>query len=159
MTRLLSIALFLTPLAAPAVAGDPPKKDEIEVQVVAILASENHNKVDDRLKEFATHVQSKNEKLTGFKVGRTSTEKLDLGQTKKFDLVDGQGVEVTVNKERNEKGRVTLTIKPPGLDQITYECTCGKFFAMATQHYVGKDKDRQQLFIAIVAKPCVAKSK
>jgi len=61
---------------------------------------------------------------------------------------------VTVNKERNEEGKITLTIKPPKLDQITYACTCNKFFSMATQHHVGKGKDREQLFIAVMAAPC-----
>jgi hypothetical protein len=28
---------------------------------------------------------------------------------------------------------------------------------MATQHYEGKGKDREQLFIAVMAKPCVTK--
>jgi hypothetical protein len=61
---------------------------------------------------------------------------------------------VTVNKERNKDGKVVLTIKPPKLDQITYECVCDKYFSMATQHFEGKGKDKEQLFIAVMAKPC-----
>jgi hypothetical protein len=148
----LSMALLALP-AAPAAA------EEIEVKVLAILVSEQHKDVHPKLKEFAREVQKKDSNLTGFKLARTTVESLDLGETKKFTLVNGQVVEVTVNKERNEKGRITLTIKPPKLDQITYECACDKFFSMATQHYVGKGKDKEQLFIAVMAKPCVPAKK
>ena len=68
-------------------------------------------------------------------------------------------VEVTVNKERNEKGRITLTIKPPKLGQVTYDCVCDKYFSIATQHHEGKGKDRAQLFIAVMAKPCAPPKK
>jgi hypothetical protein len=137
----------------------PPKSGEIEVKVLAILVSENHTEVHPKLTEFAKHVQKKDPNLTGFKLARTNSQSLQLGDTEKFSLVGKEVVEVTINKERNEKGRITLTIKPPKLDQITYECACDKFFTMATQHYVGKGKDRQQLFIAIMAKPCGEKKK
>jgi hypothetical protein len=159
MQRILPTALLVFVAAfGPAIAC-PPKDKEIEVTVLAILVSENHKEVHPKLTEFARHVQKKDPNLTGFKLAHTNRDSLELGDTKKFPLVDKQVIEVTINKERNEKGRITLTIKPPKLDQITYECACDKFFTMATQHYVGKGKDRQQLFIAIMAKPCGEKKK
>jgi hypothetical protein len=156
------LACFLVPLlgSATRVWADPPPKpkaDEIDITVLAILASEKHTEINPKLVEFAKLAQIKDSKLTGFRIDRTNAKKLELGQTNKFELVEDEVVEVTVNKERNEKGRITLTIKPPKLNQITYECVCDKFFAMATQHYVVKDKDRQQLFIAVMAKPCAMK--
>jgi hypothetical protein len=150
MYRPLSLAALLFAAAAPAC----PPADEIEVKVLAILASEHHTEVDKRLTEFAKQVQKKDPSLTGFKIDRTDEDSLKLGETKKFALTGGQVVEVTVNKDRNEKGRITLTIKPPKLNQITYECVCGKYFSIATEHYEGKGKDRSQLFIAIKASPC-----
>jgi hypothetical protein len=149
MFRLLSAAALF---AAPAAC--PPPADEVDVKVLAILASEHHAKVDPKLTEFAKQVQRKDPALTGFKIDRSNGDTLKLGQTKKFPLSGDEVVEVTVNKERNEKGRITLTIKPPKLKQITYECVCGKFFSIATEHYEGKGKDRAQLFIAIQASPC-----
>jgi hypothetical protein len=160
MFRLLSLPLWIVGIASLAPACDPPKKgDEIEVKVLAILVSEEHKDVHPKLVEFAKQVQKKDPKLTGFRLERTTTESLELGETKKFPLVGKEVVEVTVNKERNEEGKITLTIKPPKLDQITYACACNKFFSMATQYYVGKGKGREQLFIAVMASPCGKKDK
>jgi hypothetical protein len=147
---------FLLVLAIAVAANAPacPPADEIDVKVVAILASPHHTEVDKKLTEFAKHVQKKDPLLTGFKLDRTIEDTLKLGETKKFTVSGGQIVEVTVNKDRNEKGRITLTIKPPRLGQITYECVCDKFFSIATEHYEGKGNDRAQLFIAIKASPC-----
>ncbi len=150
MHRPLSLAALLLAAAAPAC----PPADEIEVKVLAILASEHHNKVDKKLTEFAKQVQKKDPSLTGFKLDRTNEDTLKLGETKKFPLTGVEVVEVTVNKDRNEKGRIMLTIKPPKLSQITYECVCDKYFSIATEHYEGKGADRAQLFIAIKASPC-----
>ena len=125
------LAIFI---AATLVAADPPRKaEEIEVQVLAILASEHHKDVHPKLTRVRQHVQKKDANLTGFRLDRTNVDELELGETKKFPLVGKEVVEVTVNKERNEKGRITLTIKPPGLEQITYECACDKFFSVATK--------------------------
>jgi hypothetical protein len=139
-----------------AVPGAPacPPSDEIEVRVLAILVSEHHMDVDQKLSEFAKQVQKKQPTLTGFKLDHSTVEKVPLGETKKFPLSGDEVVEVTVNKERNEKGSVILTIKPPKLKQLTYACVCDKYFSIATEHYVGTGKDRAQLFIAIKASPC-----
>ncbi|HEX3152019.1 MAG TPA: hypothetical protein VHR66_28355 [Gemmataceae bacterium] len=157
MPRSLSLAILL--LGAATVSTCPPPSDEIEVKVLAILASEHNKEVNPKLTEFAKQVQKKEPSLTGFKLDRTNGEKLKLGETKKFLLTGNEVVEVTVNKERNEQGRITLTIKPPKMNQITYECACDKFFSMATDHFEGKGKEKTQLFIAIMAKPCGAAKK
>lgn len=151
MPRLLPAAVLL--VALPAAQACPPA-DEIEVKVLGILASEHHKVVNDKLVDFARHVQTKQPALTGFKLDHTERQTLKLGETKKFQTTGGQVVEVTVNKERNEKGRITLTIKPPKMGQITYECVCDKYFATATEHYEGKDKNQAQLFVAVKASPC-----
>lgn len=157
MVRLLSF-LSLVCLVV-GTAACPPADDEVEVTVLAILASEHHADVHPKLTEFAKHVQKKQPALTGYKLDRSTGQKLKLGETRKFPLSGNEVVAVTVNKERNEKGRITLTIKPPKLDQVTYECACNKYFSMATQHFEGKDKDRAQLFVAVMAKPCTVPKK
>jgi len=150
-----TFAVLALALAIPVLMACPPKEEKVDVTVLTILASEHHNKVGNKLSEFAKHVQKKDPKLVGFELHHTAAEPLKLGETKEFALIGGQAVKVTVNKEPNENGKVTLTIQPPKLDPITYECTCNKYVAVATQHFVGKDKDRKQLFIAVTAKPCV----
>ena len=157
MIRPTLLASVVVLIAYSCVEADPPATEKIDVQVLAILVSENHKEVHPKLVAFAKLVQVKEPNLTGFKLELTTADPLELGKTKSFPLVDQKAVEVTVNKDRNEKGRIMLTITPPGLNQITYECACNKFFSMATQHYVGKGKDRQQLFIAIMASPCGGK--
>jgi hypothetical protein len=157
MPRLLP-AITLT-IAVTTASACPPDGEEIEVQVLAILASDQHKLVDPKLTEFAKQVQKKHPLLTGFQLDRSTAKPIKLGETQKFSLTGGETVEVTVNKDRNEKGRITLTIKPPKLNQITYECACDKFFSIATEQYFGKGKDKAQLFIAIMAKPCGAGKK
>jgi hypothetical protein len=152
MPRYLSVAVLT--LLATAGGACPPAEDEIEIKVLAIMVSEHKTEIDQRLAQFAKQVQKKDSTLTGFRVQRTGSDKLKLGETQKFDLVGKELVEVTVNKERNKAGKVVLTIKPPKLDQITYECVCDKYFSMATQYFEGTGKDKEQLFIAIMAKPC-----
>jgi hypothetical protein len=155
MSRYLSIVVVC--LFAAVGTACPPADDEIEVNVLSILASEHLKEVEPKLTEFAKQARKKDSSLTGFRLDRATSEKLKLGETKKFPVAGDQVVEVTINKERNEKGRIVLTIKPPKLAQITYECVCDKYFSMATQHYEGKGKEREQLFIAVMAKPCVNK--
>ena len=152
MSRFFSIAVVCLLVAGGGAC--PPTDDEIEIKVLAIMVSEQKDKVDPRLAQFAKQVQKKDPTLTGFRLQRSGRDNLKLGDTQKFDLVGKEVVEVTVNKERNKAGKVVLTIKPPKLDQITYECVCDKYFSIATEHYEGNGKDRAQLFIAIKASPC-----
>jgi hypothetical protein len=151
MCRSLAAVVLLLGVSS---LGACPKDDEIEVKVLAILASEHHTEVNQRLTEFAKQVRKKEPKLTGFKLDRSTSVPFKLGETKKFEMPGGDVVEVTVNKERDENGRITLTITPPKLKPIVYECACDKYFSIATQQFVGKDKDREQLFVAVMAKPC-----
>lgn len=147
MYRTCTLTLFgLLVSTAPMWAAD-----EIKVCVVAILVSDKHKEIDERLVDFAKEVQKVKPQLTGFKVGHSSSESIPMGETKVFRLVDKQSIEVTVNGTVDEKGRVVLTIKPPNLNQITYTCTCNRYFSMATQYYT---KDKEQLFIAVMGKPC-----
>jgi hypothetical protein len=153
MRRLLPAAPLLA-LAA-ALSACPPAGDDVEVVVLAILASEHHKEVDPRLTEFADQVRKRDATLTGFKIDWTGTEHLKLGETRSFKLTTGnQTIDVTVDKERDANGRATLTIQPPRMKEMKYECACGKFFPIATDHYEGKGKDRARLFIAVMAKPC-----
>src|SRR4051795_12628906 len=108
MFRLLTLAALIVAVAVAAAPACPPATDEIEVKVLAILASEHHTTVDPKLTEFAKQVQRKEPSLTGFKLDHSSGDTLKLGQTKKFPLSGDEVVEVTVNKDRNEKGRITL---------------------------------------------------
>lgn len=125
--------------------------EEIKVTVVAILGSTKETKVDERLQEFAKAVAVKDKTFTGFAIHQTHKGSLKPGETKSFELMADYAIDVTVNEQRDEEGRVMLTIKPPKLSQITYKCSCGLYFAMATSC---KTKDGETLFVAISASPC-----
>ena len=155
MSRVILIGVMGL-LALPLVLADDksPKPEKIEVYVLAILASEHHGKVDDKLTKFAEEIKKTDKKLTGFKLDKTYTRSIPLGETSKFEVPGGEVVEVTPNKPKDENGRITLTVKPPKLTPVTYECVCGKFVALATQHHVGEKEKRAQLFVAVSAKPC-----
>ncbi len=142
--------------AALPVTGRAEEKETVKVTVLSILASTTDTFIDKRLADFAKEVQKKNPGLTGFRVEKTSVGKLALGITQPLPLADGQTLDVTANAAKADEGKITLTIKPPKLDQITYNCVCDRFFSMATQHFT---KDKEQLFIAVTAKPCPAPEK
>ena len=131
-------------------------EETVKVTVIAILASDKHKEVDKRLTAFAEEVQKKHPSLTGFRVAHSTTEKLTLGVTKNFPLTDGESLDLTANASQTEAGKITITLKPPKLDQITYNCVCERYFSMATQHFT---KDREQLFIAVTGKPCAGPEK
>ena len=153
MSRLFHVRIFLCCLAA-AAAGRA--EETVQVTVVAILASDKDTFVDKRLADFAKEVQKKNPKLTGFRVADSKVGRLALGVTAPFPLVDKEAVDVTANASKTDEGKITITIKPPKHDQITYNCVCNRYFSMATQYYT---KDKEQLFIAVTAKPCPAAEK
>src|SRR5262245_50407701 len=150
MPRTVTLALVLL-LAGLGRAQDKPpaaKVEKIEVCVLSILASEHHAVVHPKLTAFAAEIQKTEKKLTGFKLDKSDVQKIPLGETTKFELPGGEVLEVTPNKPKDENGRITLTVKPPKLTAVTYECVCEKFVAMATQQYLGKGKEQEQLFIA-----------
>lgn len=141
------LALALLALCTKGVQAE--EKTTVKVTVISILASDKHTEVDKRLATFAPEVQKKNPNLTGFRVDHTASVFLELGVTKTVELSDGQKMDVTANASQTEKNKVTITVKPPKLDQITYNCVCDRYFSMATQHFT---KNKEQLFIAVTGK-------
>jgi hypothetical protein len=156
MSRVTLIPVFALLVAGPGPAEDKPasKVEKIEVRVLSIMASEHKPFVHDKLTAFAEEVRKTDKKLIGFRLEKAAVESIPLGETTKFKLPGGEVLEVTPNKPMDANGRVTLTVKPPNLTAVTYECVCGKYVPMATQQHVGKGKEKEQLFIAVSAKPC-----
>jgi hypothetical protein len=130
--------------------------ENVSVTVLAILASDKHTEVNDRIKEIAKEIQKKEPKLTGFRLERTTVKSMAPGSSTTMKLVDKEKVEVLVNEKPDEEGRVTLTIKPPDMGEIVYACRCGKCFPIATNYYTAEPK-HERLIIVIMAKPCFAK--
>ncbi|HEV3145870.1 MAG TPA: hypothetical protein VGZ47_18415 [Gemmataceae bacterium] len=138
-------------LAGPWLAATRADDDKIEITVLAILASEKNNSVDDRLKDVAKEIQKKEPALIGFKEERVTKKSIKIGDKATFPLVDEKEVVVILTERDPKDGRVTVTIKPPTVGDITYICCCGKFFPVITR-YVTKADER--LIVAVMVKPC-----
>jgi hypothetical protein len=135
---------------APSRCGDDP----VRVTVVVVLATTENTTIDPKLADLAKEVQKRDEKLLGFKLVSSEAKSVPVGDSVTFKLVDKQELKVKVEKPKDDNGRVGLTIKPPELGEVTYKCSCEKFFPVVTPY---KTKAGEVLIVAVMAKPCVAK--
>ncbi len=131
-----------------------PTDDPVRVTVVIVLASTEHTTIDPKLKELAKEVQKRDPKLTGFKLVATECKSIPVGGNATISLTDKQVLKLQVDKAKDEQGRISLTLKPPSMEAVTYACACDKFFPVVTPH---RTKSGEQLIIAVMAKPCTAK--
>src|SRR3954469_10596153 len=111
-------------------ADDKP----VSVTVVIVLATDQNATVDPKLKELAKEVQKRDPKLTGFKLVATECKSIPVGDSATINLTDKQVLKVKVDQSKEENGRITLTLNPPGMDAVNYACTCDKFFPVMTPH-------------------------
>jgi hypothetical protein len=129
-----------------------PTDEPVRVTVVVVLATAQNTTVDPKLVELAKEVQKRDETLTGFKIKAAEARSIPIGDGHTFELLDKEVLRVRVERSRDAEGRINLTIKPPGLEKITYHCTCGKFFPVVTPY---QTKGGEVLIIAVMAKPCM----
>jgi hypothetical protein len=149
--RATAVALLVV-LAPVRLASDEPKPPaKTNVTVVAILASDQHERVDKKLVEVAREVQKKEPSLTGFTVGRCTCKSVAFGEKETFPLVEDADAWVVVRQMEEKENRISLTIKPPTVGEITYTISCGKFFPVVTRY---RTKDKELLIIAVMVKPC-----
>ncbi len=133
-----------------------PTEDPVRVTVVIVLASDANADIDPKLAALATQVQKRDKTLTGFRIAATEGKSIAVGESHTFELVDKQELKVTVTRSKDANGRICLTIKPPGLENVTYGCACDKFFPVVTPH---RTKAGEVLILALMAKPCTAGKK
>jgi len=133
-----------------------PTEDPVRVTVVVVLATSANTDVDPKLAALAAQVQKRDRTLTGFRIVATEAKSIPVGDSHTFDLVDKEELKVTVTRQKDANGRISLTIKPPGLENVTYGCACDKFFPVVTPH---RTKAGEVLILAVMAKPCTAGKK
>jgi len=126
----------------------------VRVTVVVVLATGDNATVDPKLKDLAKEVQKRDPKLTGFRITTTEGKSIPVGEAVAFTLVDKKELRVKVEKAKDDNGRIGLTIKPPDLGEISYTCTCDKFFPVVTPY---KTKAGETLIVVVMAKPCTQK--
>jgi hypothetical protein len=145
--------LVLAAYAALACGEKPKDKDarKVRVSVVAILASEKSDKVDDKLKAIAAEVRRMRPALKGFTMANLSCKSLSIDAADIFDLIEGQRARVVIEKAADRMDRIQLKVTPPKMGEITYETPCGKFLPILTPI---KTKAGEVLIIAIRVQPC-----
>jgi hypothetical protein len=151
MTTITYLVLFLAP--PHVVCCGAPKEEQMKVTVLVILGHDKDTEVNAKLEKIAPELRKKDMKLTGFELKKTVVQSMGMGETKQIDLAGSAKLTLTVNEKTDNDGRATVTIKPPKLDDITYACTCGKYFPILTNYYV----DDKRLIIAISVEPCKKK--
>jgi hypothetical protein len=127
------------------------KTAEVTINVLAILATDLHDCVDERLSCIARVVQEKDAKLTGFQINKIMCEKVAVGTTKTFKLIDDQTISVMLSSGPDANERVQLVVIPPGLGTFMYDTCYGKFITFITKY---RTPDNQQLIVAMRVKPC-----
>jgi len=139
-------------LGSTLAADDPPPMREVKVSVVAILASEQDNKIDPRLEAIAKEIQKHHPQLKGFRMGKMTDKKVPVrGGSESFELVADQKADITVLKTADRNDKVQLKITPPTLGEITYTTTCGKFFPIMTRY---QTSNNESLIVAVRVQPC-----
>jgi hypothetical protein len=151
--------VILVLLAAGGAACEPPlAKDDgrVTVTVVAVLANDRDTKVDDRLTCLARCIREKHPNLTSFRLGRTSSKPIALGESQTFPLVEDEEAVIRVKRCTEKPDRFCLKVKSPSLvGDITYSSVCGKYFPIDTNYTTRKTHDR--VFIAIMVESCPGK--
>ena len=112
---------LLLGLAAPTDDGDD---ESVKVTVVVVLATADNGVVDPKLRELARQVRKRDSRLTGFTLMSTEVKSIPVGESAAVPLVEKQELKITVEAAKDAKGRISLTIKPPELGEISYACTC-----------------------------------
>jgi hypothetical protein len=135
--------------AAPASA-----EGKVRVCVIAILATENNDKVERRLECIAREVQKMNPKLTGFRLKNMSCQSLAVGARDDFKLVEDQVAGVLIVHAADKDNRIQLKVTPPQMGEITYVTACGKFLPIMTPF---RTKDGEVLIVGVRVQPCQGK--
>jgi hypothetical protein len=153
VSRLAALALIASPglLLLPALAGDPPSR-EVKVSVVAILASKQEGKTDERLTCLAREIRKANPHLKSFQFAKMTCRSIRLrGPAESFDLFADQKALVTVLKPADRDNHVELKVSPPTMGEITYTTCCGKFFPIITRY---ETANKEILILAVRVQPC-----
>ncbi len=152
--RLLTLAFYLVTLVllirlTAQVAACPNEK--VKVTLVVILASEEGDFVDKRLKAIAKEIQEKNPNFKSFKLETMTIKSLSPDEKAMFALVDEKSAQIVVKHGADKNNRVSLAVTAPDQGEIVYRTVCGKFLPIVTRY---KTKAKERLILAIQVQPC-----
>jgi len=136
-------------LIAPSRAACPDEK--IKITVVVILACEDGEKIDPRLKAIAEEVQKLYPNLKSFQLKTMTCKSLQAGEKGVFPLIDDKTAQVVVKHGADKCNKICLAITPPDQGEIVYSTVCGKFLPIVTRC---NTKCKNRLILAVRVQPC-----
>jgi hypothetical protein len=152
VTRMLGLALFFSVLVG-FVHACPCRgeKDPVKVTLVVILASEEGNTIDPRLKAIAEEVQKLHPQLKSFKLKQMESKSLKPDVKTSFATVDDKNADMVIKHGADKDNRVGLAVTAPSMGEIEYQSACGKFLPIVTRY---QTKSKELLILAIRVQPC-----
>lgn len=147
------LAAFIFAALSFSAAQACQKKDapRVKVTMVVILATEEGNFVDKRLKPIAEEVRKLNPQLKSFHLKSMTNKSLAPEEKASFPLVDDRSAVVVVKHGADADNRVGLAVTAPNQGEIEYRTSCGKFLPIVTRYHT---KSRERLILAIRVQPC-----
>ena len=127
------------------------EKDPVKVTLVLILASEEGNTIDPRLKAIAAEVQKMDPKLKSFTLKTMQSKSIKPGERVSLPLVESKTLDMQIKHGANKDNRVSLSIFVPNMGEIEYQTVCGKFLPIVTRC---KTKEGERIILAIRVQPC-----
>ena len=127
------------------------EKDPIKITLVVILASEEGDKIDPRLKAIAGEVQKLHPNLKSFKLEFMQDKSLKPGEKVSLPAVEKKMVDLVIKHGADTDNRVGLAVTAPSMGEIEYQTVCGKFLPIVTRY---KTKSKECLILAIRVQPC-----
>ena len=146
----LFAAAFLA-VAALATRLSACPQEKVKVTVVVILATEQGDFVDKRLKDFAKEVQVKYPTYKSFQIKKMTNKSLAPDEKATFKLVDEVTAQIVVKHGADKQNRVSLAVTAPEQGEIVYRTVCGKYLPIVTRY---QTKAKELLMLAIEVKPC-----
>ena len=152
--RFLTLSFYVVTLVllirlTAQVAACPSEK--VKVTLVVILATEEGDFVDKRLKLIAKEIQEKNPNFKSFKLKTMTNKSLSADEKAQFALVDEKSAQIVVKHGADKNNRVSLAVTAPDQGEIVYRTVCGKFLPIVTRY---QTKSKERLILAIHVQPC-----
>ena len=152
LIRLLAFVAVFTSITLVARACPcADEKDPIKVTLVLILASEEGDTIDPRLKAIAQEIQKGNPKLKSFALKSMQSQSFKPGEKFSLPLVENKKVEMLIKHGADKENRVSLSLFGPSMGEIEYQTVCGKFLPIVTPC---KTADNERIILAIRVQPC-----
>jgi hypothetical protein len=149
---LLSLLAVSVSLACFAQACDcHDEKDPVKVTLVVILASEEGNIIDPRLKAIAEEVQKKEPQLKNFALKSMKSQSYKPGEKFSMPICEDKKVEMLIKHGADKENRISLSLFAPSMGEIEYKTVCGKFLPIVTPC---KTKNNERIILAIRVQPC-----